>query len=279
MPRMKRPAGPQKLSVRVLLACALIGAISVTELRAAGVTARAAMASLPSVPCTNDDRRPLWSGELRAGARKELVPAGAVKLTICGYNGANATAVTPQCGLIDAGGTFDRRVINRIATQLDRLKPAHGVYHCAAEVGGKDVLTFEYSSGPAVVLTLDTGGCGTVDNGHVLRMASNTPLTRELTALSPSALGIHWPAVTGRLRLCGGPHPNRCRVANFDSADRVVVTNAYGQWVAMAPVNHGRFGFKVATPGSYTFALFAGTRVVKQLQRQVATGKTSIVFP
>jgi hypothetical protein len=60
----------------------------------------------------------------------------------------------------------------------------------------------------------------------------------------------------------------------------VVATNADGQWVAMAPVSHGRFHFMVATPGSYTFALYAGNKLVKHLRQQVASGKTTrIVFP
>jgi hypothetical protein len=279
MPRLTRAAGPRNLSGLVLLACALIAATTAIQLLVSGVTAKADMVSIPSAPCSYDDRGPLWPQDVRIGARKQLAPPGAVSLTICGYNGMNASLSAPQFGLVSNGGTFDRRVIDRITARLDRLKPAHGSYSCPMDQESDDVLTFEYASGPAVVVTVDTGGCGVIDNGHIKRLALGVPIAAEIAAQSVTTAAVEWPAVVGHLRLCGGPAPGRCYIENFDSADRVVVTNANGLWVAMAPVDRGRFHFRVANPASDTFALYAGNKLVKKLKRYVTFGKTTrVVF-
>ena len=119
-----------------------------------------------------------------------------------------------------------------------------------------------------------------IDNGHVKRLALGTPIAAEIAAQSVTTVAVDWPVVVGHLRLCGGPAPSHCYIENFDKADRVVATNANGLWVAMAPVDRGRFHFRVANPGSDTFALYAGNKLVKKLKRYVTFGKTArVVFP
>lgn len=284
MPRVTRAAGPQSPRSLVLLACALIAATAVAALLVMVVTARAQTSG--SLVCPHDDRSQSAPTQIRTGARKELVPPGATTLTVCRYNGMNAFGGVPQWGLRGAGATDKRSQINKIIAGLDALKPTRGVYNCPFSDSSDVVATFGYGSGPGVVITMDTGDCNTVSNGHVRRLGLGKPIVAQIESLAKPVTGQSWASVRGHLRLCGGPAPGRCWTSGFGicaphcmSANRVVADNSKGLWIAMAPVSKGRFHFTVASPGTDEFYLYADNRMLVKTRARVIAGRTiTVVF-
>jgi hypothetical protein len=192
----------------------------------------------------------------------------------------NATTSAPQFGLTGTGVSYDQRLLGRITAQLDALKPRTGGYNCPDDQQSDDVVTFGYTSGAPVVLTVDTGGCQEIDNGKLQRLALGDAIVKRLTSLASPVLGIEWPSIEGHLRLCGGPAPSRCFVENYQGGDRVVVSRPGGSWIAMAQIRRGRFRLEVASPGSYTVALYTGNKLVKKQVAELAAGKTTkVVYP
>ena len=277
MQRLPQRASRQNLRSLVLLACCLIAATALAALTVMVIAAKAQRAPAASRVCPPDDRSQLTTGQIRTGARRALVPPGASELIVCRYNGMNASGGAPQWGLRGVGVTADRARIRRITTALDALRPPHGVYSCPSSDASYDMATFDYGSPPRVVLRMDTGDCNTITNGRVHRLGLAQPVVAQIESLTEPVSGIRWANVRGHLRLCGGPAPGHCQIENFGSSDRVVVSGSNGLWVAMADVHHGRFAFQVAASGTYTFALYAGSTLVKKLRRSVTGGKTTNV--
>ncbi len=208
-----------------------------------------------------------------------LVPSGAEALVVCRYNGMNASAGEPQFALRGAGATSDRAEVARLVHELDAIPATHGSYNCPYSDLSLDVATFSYRSGPSVAVTVDTGGCNELTNDHVQRLGLGRPVVRQITELARPVSGLNWPTVVGRLRVCGGPFPGRCRTQNYDRGDRVVVHRSGGPWLAMAQIRRGRFRLQIAASGSLKFDFYAGNRLVKERNVRVSpAGTTHVAF-
>jgi len=268
MPRSPRTAGRHVPWAVVQLALALIAG---TALAALAVSARASSSDSKSLVCSLDDRGPIWPTTLRTGVRKTLVPTGAASLTICRYNGMNATSSTPQFGLLGIGVTDRSTILRRLTRELDAIKPARGVYSCPFDDDSEDVMTFGYASAPSVVVTVDTGGCNEITNGHVKRLGLDKPVVGQIAALVKPVKGLSWATVVGHIRLCGGPAPGRCWTSG-SLVGQVVADNSSNLWVAMSQQHKGRFRFTIATPGRYTFrAMGTGKQTNAVLAKTSAT--------
>jgi hypothetical protein len=277
MPRSSRPAAPAHPRRLATLTGCLIVAATLAAVAVMAFTAEAQTAT--SVVCPPEDRAQPAATAVRPGARKTLVPHGATALIVCRYNGMNALGGAPQWGLRGAGASDDPRQVRRIAAALDALRPTHGVRSCPMDDGSAVNATFAYGSPPGVTVTIDTGGCNVISNGHVRRLGLGSPVIAAVTALAKPVGGLRWASVRGHLRLCGGPAPGRCRIEDYNGPDRVTVTSANGLWLAMANVIQGRFAFRIAGSGTYTFGLYAGNAPVKKLRARVTAGRTTrIVF-
>jgi hypothetical protein len=263
----------------MLLAWARIAAIAAGGLMVLVINAQAQAPKAVSTACPPDDRAPSVRSPVRTDERKMLVPPGVVRLTVCRYNGMNAFGGAPQWALRGAGATAHRPLIRRIIAGLDALKQTQGSYNCPFSDSSDDVVTFEYASPPGVVVTMDTGDCNTVTNGHVRRLGLGKPVVSEIQSVAKPVTRQTWAAVRGHLRLCGGPAPGRCHIESYDRSDRILVSGPNGLWIAMATIQRGRFAFEVAASGTYTFGVYAGNTLIRQLRRRVTVGRTTrVVF-
>ena len=273
MPHAPRTAGPHVHWGAALLTLALIVG---TALAALAVSARASgsgsSSGSKSLVCSLDDRGSQWPTTLRTGVRRTLVPAGAVSLTVCRYNGMNALGGAPQFGLRGIGVTADRATIDKITRELDALKPTHGAYSCPFDDGSEDVVGFDYASAPNVVVTVDPGGCNEITNRHIRRLGLDQPVVAQIGALAAKPVkGLTWATVVGHIRLCGGPAPGRCWTSG-SLVGQVVADNSSNVWVAMSQQHKGRFRFTIATPGRYTFrAMGTGKQTNAVLAKTSAT--------
>jgi hypothetical protein len=294
MPRASRTAALHAPLGAMLLALALIVG---TTLAVLAVSARASgsgsglrsgsrsglRSGSKSLVCSLDDREPLWPPQLRTGVRRTLVPTGAVGLTVCRYNGMNATPSTPQFGLLGIGVTDRSTIVKRLTRELDAIKPAHGVYSCPFDDDSEDVMTFGYASAPGVVVTVDTGGCNEITNGQVKRLGLGKPVVGQIAALVTPVKGLSWATVVGHIRLCGGPAPGRCWTSAYRNASSVDATNSSKMWAAMAQLHKGHLSFRLASPGRYMFELMgSGEQINTVVARTEATvtadRTTNIVF-
>jgi hypothetical protein len=89
--------------------------------------------------------------------------------------------------------------------------------------------------------------------------------------------GIYGPSarVVGRIELCGGHAPGRCRSGN----GRVAVRDASGRQVAKHRTDHARFEFSL-TPGRYTLLAGASGNQTSRLVVAFAykTTRANLVF-
>jgi hypothetical protein len=205
--------------------------------------------------CSRDDAGQIWPAEIRAGSKHTLVPAGAISLVVCGYNGMNATSSVPEFGLTGAGTSEDPATVGRITSELDAIKPtpANAVYSCPMQDGSQDIATFGYRAGPSVVVTLDTGACN-ISNRYVMRTGLGAPVVSRVMGLAKPAK-LRWASVVGHITLCGGPAPSRCHTVGFNGDDTIVATNPEGRSVASARAHGGRFRLLIASAGPYEFSL------------------------
>jgi hypothetical protein len=130
------------------------------------------------------------------------------------------------------------------------------------------ILSFDYDSGPAVGVTIDTKGCETISNdAGVKRLGLDAPVVNQIEALA-GPVDMQWAAVSGQVRL----------TTPVGSAFAV---NASGAWVALAQIHRHRFHFLVASPGTYTIRLMgtggAVNTTVATLTTSVSVGRTTHV--
>jgi cytochrome c5 len=235
-----------------LLATA-IAAVACVEV----VSGADAVAGSNHLPCARDDLQRVTRPRPGAPATP-LVPHGAMLLTICNYNGANATAGTPQYGLLGSYRTRSAKTIRRLTIELDGIKPppAGAVYNCPAEEGNRAIMYFYYGSA-AVVVTVGTDGCNSIDSGPISKLGLGAPVVAQIQSLA-RPVKLKWPTVVGHVRLCGGPvlrsGRTRCFSADGD-VTKVEAINSSNRVAAMAGVRRGRFRFRVASPGRYSFKL------------------------
>ena len=271
-----RPAGA-RIAAALLPLAVVVGSFTVSA------SARSRRAGGPSLVCGLDDRRALWPVSIRTGARKVLVPHGAISLTVCRYNGMNANDGVPQFGLLGVGETADRATIDQLTDELDALKSERGVINCPMDDSSQDVAYFDYASGPSIVVTAGTNGCNDITNGHIHRLGLGKPLVSQLSAIAKPIDTFKWATVVGHIQLCGGPAPGRCwfQKQTYPYASRAVATNSNGLWVAMAQLTHNRFRFTIATPGRYSFELMGSGKhintVISRTRATVRAGATTTV--
>jgi hypothetical protein len=245
-------------SLLALLATAIAAVACVEVVSGADAVASSnPVASSNHLPCARDDLQRVTRPRPGAPATP-LVPHGAMLLTICNYNGANATAGTPQYGLLGSYRTRSAKTIRRLTTELDAIKPppAGAVYNCPAEEGNRAIVYFYYGSA-AVVVTVGTDGCNSVASGPISKLGLGAPVVAQIQTLA-RPVKLKWPTVVGHVRLCGGPilrsGRTRCFSADGDVTE-VEAINSSNRVAAMAGVRRGRFRFRVASPGRYSFKL------------------------
>ncbi|MGH2842511.1 MAG: hypothetical protein ACRDKL_02845 [Solirubrobacteraceae bacterium] len=276
------------LAAVVTLAAGSLAATAVLAGKAPVPVARAAAAhgAQSSLVCSRDDREPgsdrgpVKGEPVRRSADITLVPAGAIDLTICDYNGMNATAATPQWGLEGIGVSDRRAIVGRLARELDAIRPtAPGVsYHCPSDDASQAVLYFGYRSGPGDVVTVGMRGCNAITNaaqstisypkgGPPARLGLGRPVIGQIARLA-KPVRLRWARVSGQVDP-GTP------------GQTAIAVNASHLWVAMAQVRHHRFSFRIAAPGRCTIEL-RGTaghpnRLLARLRTTVAIGRTTRV--
>lgn len=109
MPRPTTKPSPHGSRAASPLALALVLALSFGALLQRMLSADARAATAARLVCGLDDREHTFPETIRTGSRHELVPPGAVSLTVCRYNGMNAAHGVPQFGLLGVGATRDHR--------------------------------------------------------------------------------------------------------------------------------------------------------------------------
>lgn len=278
------------LGVLALLAAVAAGAVSGALALGAGTAGPGTQFAGSVAPCPLHDHRPVTSD--RPGASTQLVPAGSVVVHVCNYSGFTEPPPLPQTGpahrLIGEGGVLDRSRVARIANELDAIPPAppgHGIA-CPADFGNQLVAYFLYPSGVVDPVTIGLSGCQSITNGHVDRLGMGRPVVSELARLARPA------TIRGRVELCGGPAPGRCRVetggvctpsSGCSTTDRVAVVEAGGPRVVTVRLHRARFSVEVPA-GGYKLELLADGRRVHGKVVQVRRAKaragrtTSVVF-
>jgi hypothetical protein len=266
-----------------------------TALAALAVSARASgsgsSSGTKSLVCSRDDRGNalLHPAPARHGSATTLVPKGAVALTICAYNGMNATGSTPQFGLLGIAVTDSATPLRRLTDGLDAIKPTppHATYSCPMDDGSQAILYFGYGSGPGDVVTVGTNGCNAITNTAMETISYPAPAAiPHYLGLGKPVIGqiikltrpvkLQWATVVGHIRLCGGPAPGRCWTSG-SLVGQVVADNSSNVWVAMSQQHKGRFRFTIATPGRYTFrAMGTGKQTNAVLAKTSATVQAGV---
>jgi hypothetical protein len=256
----------------------LTAAIAAAAAACCGVVSGAAASSAAGqLVCSRDDRQPITDARPGAPATP-LVPRGAQTLTICNYNGMNATPSTPQFGLLGSLQTEDAATISQITAELDAIKPspAGASYNCPMDDASDAILYFSYGSAD-VAVTVDTKGCNNISSGSIRRLGLDAPVVEQIQKLA-KPVNLEWATVVGRIRLCGGPitpsGKTRCWTSADANVSEVQAVNSSNLWTAMAQLHRGRFKFRIASPGSYTFKLIGnGSANDATLARKRATVK------
>ncbi len=212
----------------------------------------------------------------RRGSRHHLVPPGATTLTLCSYNGMNATRKLPQWGLKAIGVSSNAKTITALVRKLDALKPQSGVFSCPMDDGTEIIAGFGYNSAPGNPVTVNVSGCESADNGHISRMilASNlVTLMRRLTK------PVTRPYATIRGSIVGCT-PRHYRPVNC-SHPGAVIAFQHNRLIGSAEPYHGYFRLKLAIAGGVTIALQGeGQQVntrVTVLRSRVTLGRTTSV--
>jgi hypothetical protein len=266
---------PRSLLALFVTAIAAVACIEVVS-GADAVASSNPVASGNQLPCARDDLGRVTRPRPGAPATP-LVPHGAMLLTICNYNGANASASTPQYGLLGIYRTQSAKAIQRLTTELDAIKPTPpgAVYNCPEEEGNNAILYFHYGSA-AVVVTVGTDGCNSVSSGPISRLGLGAPVVEQIQTLA-RPVKLKWATVVGHVRLCGGPIQPSGRTRCWTSADGnvsdVEAINSSNRIAATAELRKGRFRFLVASPGRYTFKLMGNGTVSDSV---LAHGKATL---
>jgi hypothetical protein len=234
------------------------------------------------LPCGRDDRERVVDPRPGAPATP-LVPHGALSLTVCSYNGPNATPATPEFGLLGAYRTGDAATIAHLAIRLDAIQPTPSgeVFSCPADFGRELILNFHYDS-VSVAVTVDPTGCNSISSGSIKRLGRDAPVIGQIERLV-QPVALNWATVSGHTRLCGGPITPSGKTRCWTGADRnvsyVEAVNSSGRIAATTQLRRGRFHFRVASPGAYTFKLVANRTlnsvVLSRTNATVKVGRTA----
>jgi hypothetical protein len=205
----------------------------------------------------------------RPGATTTLVPAGADRLTICRYNGMNALGGVPQWGLRGTGLTVDAKTVTALARALDALKPTppNTVTSCPMDDDSYLLAFFGYPSGVGDPVSIDTGGCATVTNGHLNRMWGGSVAEHMLRMVKSVKLGSA--TLQGTISGC---IPSQLAAGDCPDPSDVIVRMG-NRWIGLAQVVHGHFRLRLAIGGRATVQLRGEGQRVNAL---VATANATI---
>jgi len=247
---------------------ALAGATAIVVTSAQGAPTR--LSCPPRLTATVHSSRP--------GAEHQLVPSGANNLILCRYDGPFGSPGQGQPVRLVAIRTVPHP--QRLAAAFDRLPLAKaGTYACPLSTGAAIIAEFGYSSGAADPVRVDLTGCQFASNGHLTAFAAlnGNNILNRLEALdhalpSRTGTGRATAAISGFIRLCGGPAPGRCFISTVGGcnqhqgcveSDRVVAIDTEGRQVAEQKIRIGRGRFRLdVAPGDYVVELLADGRHV-----------------
>jgi hypothetical protein len=114
-------------------------------------------------PSTPD---PIDPSPARPGLADTLVPTGPTSLSVCRYAGLDQP---DEAGTLERSHMVTGRALAQFVADLDmptwQVIPSGAIYNCPSSQGRVDLLQFDYPSGPAVTVTVDTDGCRFSSNG------------------------------------------------------------------------------------------------------------------
>lgn len=207
-------------------------------------TAFASRASAAAQGCPETAPGAVSSGS--PGAQQQLVPAGAVSLTLCRYRGLSDPNPSYVNQLVGSATLTDPQQLQLSADQFNALPPfPNGVFACPLDDGSSLLASFEYANSPPDEVSIRSTGCSSATNGYVtssMMFSGGQELRTELQNLTGCASSIdYWlcnsdpvtpnpnpgvstsnpnpapstqpPArdasVSGFVRVCRGPAPGR----------------------------------------------------------------------
>jgi hypothetical protein len=131
--------------------------------------------------CPGGDRVELRSSA--AGARARLVPLGVRRALMCRYRGLNPAG--PSALRLIAHRLSTTAQARILASELDALKPVHGVQACPSDDDAAIIAIFRYGSARKAddPVTIHLDGCNLTTNGHVNREAGAT-IIRQIEAMT-----------------------------------------------------------------------------------------------
>jgi outer membrane murein-binding lipoprotein Lpp len=118
-----------------------------------------------------------------ASARASLVPDHPNALLLCRYSGLNGH---PRLALISSKVLTDAATVERLAHELDALRPTSGAVNCPADFGDAVIAFFEYPTAPPNPVTVGLSGCKDASNGHITRLTvfGGSQVATQLEALA-----------------------------------------------------------------------------------------------
>ncbi len=95
-----------------------------------------------------------------------MAPAGASELRLCRYAGLSAR---PALKLRRSALVTSPTMVGTLVADLDALQPIKGAFSCPTSNGAQVLVLLAYPDGHRLTISVGTGGCGIVTNGHLVR--------------------------------------------------------------------------------------------------------------
>jgi hypothetical protein len=154
----------KSIAATVLLAAALAAGCAVTTtptLSVGGTPPAAGHLCPPKLPQAQPPFPSGWTDLDEPSST--LVPGSPTGARACRYERLN----DPRPGTLARAVTLDAVRADRLATAFDQAKPPPGgVYSCPVDVGGFDLVLFDYADGSQVAVLDALSGCGEATNGR-----------------------------------------------------------------------------------------------------------------
>ena len=157
-------------------------------------TAFASRASAAAQGCPETAPGAVSSGS--PGAQQQLVPAGAVSLTLCRYRGLSDPNPSYVNQLVGSATLTDPQQLQLSADQFNALPPfPNGVFACPLDDGSSLLARFEYANSPPDEVLIRSTGCSSATNGYVtssMMFSGGQELRTELQNLTGCASSIDY---------------------------------------------------------------------------------------
>ena len=184
--RRQRLLADQRLLAGVL-ALLMLGATSGRSSEAQATRSASARPAEPSPCLTKAPSR--VAANTWVPAHKQLAPAGASAIRLCGYDGLNAK---PRFKLAASAFIRNRRVMVELVSEFDALPSLRpGVFACPDDDGSEIIALLAYPDGHEVTISASVTGCSVVSNGDVARSADYGPPGPHLMAQLERLSGYH----------------------------------------------------------------------------------------